>query len=87
MIKKLEGVEEQDTELHAHLSVRCCKHNEDEYSISIHADDVMVTVSSMPYDYEMGCSNELTIFQLSKQNVKELAELILEQYYLIKAGK
>ena len=67
----------------ATFTVSHYKHDND-YSIDLEVNDVMVWLTSRPHSYRHGCHNDIRIFNLSLQNIKELADILLGLYYLIK---
>jgi len=77
-------IEKENIKPCATFTVSHYKHDNDNYSISLEVNDVMVWLTSSPRSYGYGCHNDIRIFNLSLQNIKELADALLGRYYFIK---
>ena len=81
------GKKEDLDVLKVEYSARYCKHSKDEYSISLNVKDTHTSLSTAPYSHCKGNGTEITVFGLSPEDVKGIAEVILEQYYAIKRDR
>ena len=64
-----------------------CKHGEDDYSLSIEFEDCHATMNTYNYDHRVGYRVGLTIFDLSTDDIVNLANTILEQAFAIRQSE
>ena len=61
-----------------------CKHRENEYSLNIEFEDCQATMTTYNYSHKIGYNIGLSIFNLSLDDMTNLASKIHEQVFIIR---
>lgn len=69
------------------IKVRHCHHGEDSYSIGIEVKDVQMAMRAYSFSPSPGSHNDVTIFDMSIDDMLRLAQLIQDEAFKIKHEK
>ena len=64
-----------------------CKHDKEDYSLNIGFDNCHTTMTTFNYDHGVGYHVELSIFDLSIDDMMTLANRIQEQAFIIRQSE
>ncbi len=75
---------EQNIKKAVAFEMRHCKHTDGTYSLTLELSNCQVSLSAHSYDYIIGYRANLGIFDLSVEDMLNLANKIQEQVFIIK---
>jgi len=75
-----------ETEKKPEIKISHTQHNEDEYSISLEIEDRHVSLSTYGWSHKQGYMADVSIFDLSVDEIQKLGEALITEALRIKTA-